>query len=123
MRQRIKSLLAGGALCAGLAGAASAGAGDPADPARLIRTLHDRGYHHIQINDDLRPGKQAFACKGNTHFRIEFDPSGNITDVDPIGECYGRRGPKKVHVQAPFADVKVGEGVRVRAPFVDLKIP
>jgi len=122
MRYLVFSLLIGGALCLGTAQGANAGAGDPNDPDRLARKLHDRGYHHIQIDEGHYPGPQAFACKGSTHFQIEFNPAGNIADVDPIGECRGRNGPKNVRVQAPFVDVQVGSGVRVRAPFVDLNI-
>ena len=122
MHKLIPSSVVAGALYFGFAGIAYAGAGDPAHPDLLAQKLHDRGYHHIQIEEGRTPGPQAYACKGNTHFHIDFDPSGNIQDVDPIGDCYGQKGPKQVHVQAPFVDVKVGKGVRVRAPFVDLNI-
>ncbi len=122
MRDFVYSLLIGGALCLGATQGAYAGAGDPNDPDRLADKLQDRGYRYIQVDAGHYPGPQAFACKGNTHFQIDFDTAGNIADVDPIGDCTARSGPKNVRVQAPFVDVQVGSGVRVRAPFVDLNI-
>ena len=95
-----------------------------AAPEEAAGLLYERGYRHIQVEPDPRPGYRAYACKRRTHFRIQIDPAGNIVDVEPIGRCNLRRGPRKVHVQVPFADVRVGErGVRVRAPFVDLRVP
>ncbi len=94
-----------------------------AAPEEAAGMLHERGYRHIQIDPDYRPGYRAYACKGKTHFRVHIDKRGNIVDVDPVGECTPNRGPKKVHVRAPFTDVQVGKsGVRVRAPFVDIRI-
>lgn len=94
-----------------------------AAPEEAASMLYERGYRHIQIEPDSRPGYRAYACKGNTHFRVRINRANNIVDVDPVGECSPKKGPKKVHVRAPFTDVQVGGGgVRVRAPFVDIKI-
>lgn len=94
-----------------------------AAPEEAASMLYDRGYRHIQIDPGHAPGYRAYACKRETHFRIEINPAGNIVDVDPVGECDGNAGPERLHVQAPFTDVKIGkDGVRVRAPFVDIKI-
>lgn len=94
-----------------------------AAPEEAASMLYERGYRHIQIEPSQRPGYRAYACKGNTHFRVRINSVNNIVDVDPVGKCSPRRGPNKVHVRAPFTDVQVGQGrVRVRAPFVDIKI-
>ncbi|MGD9867793.1 MAG: hypothetical protein AB7U38_07330, partial [Hyphomicrobiales bacterium] len=87
--------------------------------------LASRGYHHIQVEPEAsRPGYVAYGCKGSQHFRVYVDENRNITDVEPAGSCDPRKGPSRVHVEAPFTDVKVGEGgVHVRAPFVDIRIP
>lgn len=104
------------------------GAGPPAQagaaPEDAAGMLYDRGYRHIRIEPDIEPGYRAWACKSETHFRIEIDPKGHIVDVDPVGQCDPRKGPKKeVRVQAPFTDVRVGEdGVHIKAPFVNLRI-
>lgn len=94
-----------------------------AAPEEVASMLYDRGYRHIQIDPGHAPGYRAYACKQETHFRVEINPAGNIVDVDPVGECDDDDGPERLHVQAPFTDVKIGKnGLRVRAPFVDLRI-
>jgi len=112
------SMALGGALALASIGGVAAG-----DKDGLAKTLKDRGYHHIQIVKTDASGGEANACKGNTHFFVSADASGNIVDVDPIGDCTTDKGPAKLRVQAPYADVEVGGGVRVRAPGVDINIP
>ena len=129
------------AAAAAVAAAPAAFAG--AAPEEAASMLYERGYRYIQIDPDHRPGYRAFACKKNTHFRIRIDKAGRIVDVDPVGACHAKKGPRDVRVNAPFTDVRVGrkgsrdvrvkapftdvkvgkKGVRVRAPFVDIRIP
>ena len=73
MRNTLSVKFLAGLFVAGSALPALAGAGDPTHPDILAQKLHERGYHHIQIDEAYGPGAQAYACKGNTHFRIEFD--------------------------------------------------
>ena len=121
MSVRAVSTVTGAVLAIGLtAPAAFAGAA----PEEAVGMLLERGYRHVQVEPDPRPGYLAYACKRRTHFRIQIDRAGNIVDVEPVGRCNPRRGPRKVHIQVPFADVRVGQrGVRVRAPFVDIRVP
>ena len=112
------SMAIGGALALASIGSVAAG-----DKDGLAKTLKDRGYHHIQIVKAKDAGGEAYACKGNTHFFVTANDKGNITDVDPVGDCLPDKGPDKLRVQAPYADVEVGGGVRVRAPGVDINIP
>ena len=120
MRVVTVSILAAAGLSMCVATSALAGAA----PEEAASMLYDHGYRHIQVKPDYRPGYHAYACKRRGHFLIEIDPAGNIVDVERIGRCNPRRGPRKVHVQVPFADVRVGEeDVRVRAPFVDIRVP
>lgn len=119
MRRLGVSLALGGALILALAGTASAAANDAGG---LTKMLKQQGYHHIQIVEAGPTGGEAFACKGNTHFRVATDDAGQIVNVDPVGDCTPQKGPSKVRVQAPFTDVEVGDGMRVRAPGVDINI-
>lgn len=113
------SILAAVAFCMTLAPHMARAGAAPEDAASL---LEQRGYSDIEIEPNDAPGYQAWACKGGTRFAIKMDPANNIVDVDPVGHC-GPPPSGDLHVQAPFADVRIGEGrVRIRAPFVNLDI-
>jgi len=97
-----------------------------AAPEEAISYLERRGYTDVEVEPGEQPGYQAWGCKNGTRFSVQMDAGNNVVDVDPVGHCSAPSVAHKkgdVHVQAPFADVKVGKGrVRIRAPFVDLDI-
>jgi hypothetical protein len=98
-----------------------------AAPEEAISVLQERGYTAVEIEPSETPGYQAWGCKSGTRFAIHMDAESNIVDVDPVGTCGAgpsrAAGAEDLHVQVPFADVRVGKGrVRIRAPFVNLDI-
>jgi hypothetical protein len=119
MRHLGVSLVLGSALIFASMGVAAAAANDSASMTKMLK---QQGYHHIQVVEAGPTGGEAFACKGDAHFRVATDTAGQIVNVDPVGDCTQAKGPNKVRVQAPFTDVEVGDGVRVRAPGVDINI-
>lgn len=118
----IVAVVFAGATVLALAPAAHGGAA----PEEAVSVLEQRGYTDVEIEPDDSPGYQAWGCKGGTRFSVQMDAQSNIVDVDPVGQCDApsrHAGAGDIHVKAPLADIKVGNGrLRIRAPFVDLDI-
>jgi hypothetical protein len=98
-----------------------------AAPEEAISLLQKRGYTAVEIEPNEEPGYEAWGCKSGTRFAIHMDAESNIIDVDPVGSCGSGPGHaaagKDLHVNVPFADIKVGKGgLKIRAPFVNLNI-